>query len=255
MSYWQALILGFVQGITEFLPISSSGHLVIIQNWLQINPPPIDFDLFLHLVSLIVIIYFFRNILRSINRQMIVSLFLATIPLGIVGLLLKDSLELIYETNIVVGFGLIFTGLLNFRAAKLFLEKNLSSSISNQDALKIGFFQALATIPGVSRSGSTLFGASLCKVSKNKAFEFSFLLAIIAILLSNIGQILLSSDCSIHSLLNHHWTIYLAGGATCFIFSLVGLKLVKATLDNAKYHFFGWYCIIIGFLTILLSLF
>lgn len=250
MNIWQSLILGFVQGVTEFLPVSSSGHLVIFQNWLDIYPTPLNYDLFLHMISVAVIIYYLRKIIIKLDISTLINLAISTIPILIVGFFIRNQVKNIFESSSIAGFGLLLTGLLNFVAAKYYQKQNLSKKITPKDALVIGLSQVVAIIPGVSRSGSTLFGASMRKIDKAKALEFSFLMAVLAILASNIANIFIL-DNSLDSSTIFHWTVYLAGGIVCFITSLASIKLLKLTLNKTKYHWFGWYCILLGFLTIL----
>ncbi len=252
MNIWQAIILGFVQGVTEFLPVSSSGHLVIFQKWLEIYSSPLTFDLFLHIVSIVVVIYYFRKSIKNIERSTVINLIIATIPLLIIGFIIRNSVNSIFESTLIAGFGLLMTGLFNFLAAKYFKSKDLSTTITSKDSFIIGLCQVIAIIPGISRSGSTLFGASLQKIDKAKAFEFSFLMAVLAILASSIGNIILLNNSDLLSP-SFHWTIFLTGGLVCFFTSLASLNLLKLTLKKTKYHWFGWYCIILGVFTILLS--
>lgn len=250
MSIWQSLILGVVQGITEFLPVSSSGHLVILQNLLDINPPPIDFDIYLHLISVIVIIYYFRKTLKKINKQQLAALLIATLPLIIFGFLLRNILEPLFSSNLIAGAGLLATALFNFIAAKRFSNENSTAKISKKSAGVIGITQAIALIPGVSRSGSTLFGAGLCDIEKEEAFNFSFVMAIFAILAASGGQMLLLGPNQISQIWNAHWSAYLAGGIVCFFTSLFSLKLIRLTLEKTRYHLFGWYCLIMAAVSI-----
>lgn len=253
MTVLQSILLGITQGITEFLPISSSGHLVIIQDWLQINSPPFIFDVYLHIISVVVIAYFFREQLSSLSRQMILTLALATSPLVVVGFLIRNQAELLFESSLLAGFGLLVTACFNFIAAKKYQTKAESKGIDFKKAWFIGISQVIALLPGVSRSSATLFGASMQQVSKQVAFEFSFLMAIFAILAASLGQLLVSSQQTITAISNTHWSSYLAGGIVCFVVSLASLRLLRFTLNKAHYHWFGWYCLVLGVVTVLSS--
>lgn len=252
MNIWQSIVLGIVQGISEFLPISSSGHLVLFQNFLEIYPPPIYFDLFLHLVSVVVIIYYFRAALVQINRERLINLLIATLPLLLIGFLLQGAIEPLFSSNLVAGIGLLATAIFNFVAAHRFNQKTDQQNLSKKAAGTIGLVQAAAIIPGISRSGSTLFGASLNNIKKEEAFEFSFLLGIFAILTATAGQLLFLGTGDVVLTSNVHWGSYLAGGAVCFITSLISLKLLKLTLKKTGYYYFGWYCLLIGAVSIYL---
>ncbi len=250
MSIWQAIFLAIVQGFTEFLPISSSGHLAILQNWMQIPPSIFYFDIFLHFVSVIVIIYYFRQAIFKVNKQTVVNLIIATLPLLLIGYLFKDWIKLLFSSNTAVGIGLLITAALNFYTWKKYKQLESSQPLNPKKSFWIGLSQIFALLPGISRSGSTLFGASMVEVDKSTAFEFSFLLAVPAILAANFAELLtIGFDITNHfakiSLSN-----YIAGGLACLIISFMSLELLKITFDKTKYHFFGWYCLIMGCLAI-----
>ncbi len=256
MEIWQAVLLGIVQGVTEFLPISSSGHLVLVQNWLQIHPPPFYFDIFVHLITLTAIVYYFRSqIQKIIDKQdwkLIKHILVGTIPITIIGLIAADYIENFFLSSLVAGIGFLITAVFNFAAAEKYAKKTKVQSLNNSKVVLIGVMQSLAILPGISRSGATLFGGSLTKISKQKALEFSFLLAIPAILAANIFYTLMSSGSNLFLSEIHDYSllVYLAGGLVCFVTSLASLNLLKKVLDTSKYHFFGWYCLILGLFTI-----
>lgn len=254
MEIWQAVLLGVIQGVTEFLPISSSGHLVLAQNWLQIYPPPFYFDVFVHLVSLVAIVYYFRSQIQKIildrNWELIKYLCIGTLPIIIVGLAAADLVEGLFSSNFVAGFGLLITAVFNFTTAENYSHQDKTKTLNPLKALLIGVMQALAVIPGISRSGSTLLGGSVTKISKQKALEFSFLLAIPAILAANVFYTFASSQSILAEITSYSFPVYLTGGLVCFITSLASLKLLQKVLNTSKYHFFGWYCLIMGLVSI-----
>jgi undecaprenyl-diphosphatase len=254
MQLWQAIILGLVQGIAEFLPISSSGHLVLLQNWMQINPPPFYFDLFLHLVTLTVIIFYFRKIILKLDKQLIIHIIMATIPLAIIGLLLKDQIKLLFASNLFVGIGLLVTAGFDFIAARRYADSKNNQPLTAKKSFLIGIAQSVAIAPGISRSGASLFGASLNQINKQTAFEFSFLIAIPAILAAVLGELITLDSQTLQEFNQVPTGYYLIGAVICFLTSLASLKLLKLTLNKAKYHYFGWYCLIVGSLTIWLAL-
>lgn len=254
MKIWQAVTLGTLQGVTEFLPISSSGHLVLAQNWLQIYPPPFYFDVFVHLVSLIAIAYYFRSQIQKIildrNWELIKYLCIGTLPIVIVGLAAADQIKGLFSSNFTAGFGLLITAVFNFTTAENFSNQTKTKALNPLKALLTGVMQALAVIPGISRSGSTLLGGSVTKISKQKALEFSFLLAIPAILAANVFYTFTSSQSILAEITSYSFPVYLTGGLVCFITSLASLKLLQKVLNTSKYHFFGWYCLIMGLVSI-----
>ena len=238
MSFFESIFLGLIQGITEFLPISSSGHLVIVQNLLGFSHPPIFFDIVLHLATLsAVIVYFRKSLSKYITISNIGNIIIASIPAVLAGLLISPFIESIFSSLIIVGLGLIITGTLLLLTKKL--PKSNSNQITTKKAFFIGMFQATALLPGISRSGSTIFGGLLNQVSKKKAFEFSFILSIPAIIGALLLQVASSSTNTI-SIEN------IAGFFAAFISGLIAIKALDYIINNEKLHYFGYYCLIVG---------
>lgn len=250
MTIWQAIFLGIIQGFTEFLPISSSGHLVLLQSQMQLSPSVFYFDIFLHFISVIAIIFYFRKTLLQLDQKMIKNLIVATIPLLIVGFLVRDLIKPLFVSSLISGIGLIITAGFNFFAADKYLSSNNDQEVSTKRSVWIGLSQVIALIPGISRSGSTLFGASAVKIEKSKAFEFCFLMAIPAILAASFGELITLNADRIAHLSEISIQNYAIGGLVCLITSFASLQLLKITLNKAKYHFFGWYCLIAGVITL-----
>jgi undecaprenyl-diphosphatase len=192
MSLIEAIILGAIQGITEFLPVSSSGHLVLLQRIFGISEPVLFFDTMVHVGTLAAVFVVLRNdiwaILKKIIQPMTAFLIIGTIPAVIAALILKDRIESAFESGIFLGAAFLFT------AAALIVSELLSQrphrdqkvvgsrTMTWLDALIIGICQAVAIVPGVSRSGLTLSGALSRKLDRDYAARFSFLLSIPAIL-------------------------------------------------------------------------
>jgi len=271
MNIWKSVILGIVQGLTEFLPISSSGHLVIFQNLLQINESQLTFSIFLHFSSLLAIIIFFWPKLIKIRQKEIIAIVVGTIPAVIFGVLIKDYIELLFSSTKLVAVALMITGLFNFITdKKIEAQKRVKKdkvncearegalgqnqvkislkNIKPQQGLIIGFFQALAITPGISRSGSTLFGGILNKLDREEAFNFSFFLAIPAILGASVleGLDLLENGINIENPLG-----FLLGGLAAFISGLFSLYLFKYVIKKAKLEYFAYYCFAVGGLAFL----
>ena len=178
MTNIQAIILGIIQGLTEFLPVSSSGHLVIFQSLFKnFNQPGITFDVTLHLGTLFsVLIFFYKDIVEIFkmrNIRLIILLVIATIPAGIIGILYKDKIEMLFLNIKLVGIALIFTGILLYLSDKIKRTYKDYSKINYFDALLIGIAQAFAIIPGISRSGSTISTGIFCKLKRETAVKFS----------------------------------------------------------------------------------
>ena len=189
MSLWEALILGIVQGITEFLPVSSSGHLVLLQKIFGIQEPALVYDTAVHGGTLLAVVVVLRkdiwNILRRILQPLTLYIIVATIPAVIAALLFKHLLEEAFSSGVFLGVAFLLTSLLLLVSEKL-AQKPIPARSQDEmtwvDALIIGLLQAVALIPGVSRSGATISGALSRKLDRNFAARFSFLLSIPAIL-------------------------------------------------------------------------
>jgi len=200
MTWWEAAILGIIQGVTEFLPVSSSGHLVIAQTALGVSKSSITFDVMVHLGSLVAVLAalradwlpMVRGALGSRSdaegRRRILLVLIGSVPVGIVGLLFKDFLEPLFQSARAAGTMLLVTGLVLWFADKTARQaKNPGgrrdlSQVSIQDAVWIGCGQALAVLPGLSRSGTTIAAGMVRGIDRESAARFAFLLSIPAIL-------------------------------------------------------------------------
>ena len=245
MNFLDALILGILQGITEFLPVSSSGHLVLGQKLLGINVPGNAFEVILHIGTLMSILVVFwpdiHRLLGGINdphvRRYIFNLVLGTTPAIIVGLSLKDQVALMFDNAHSVALALIITGILLI-FSKWFLNKK--SDLTLVKGFCIGFAQALAIIPGISRSGVTICAGLMIGLSTEEAARFSFLLAIPAIagagLLTaiDIDKISIGMD------------VMAVGLLSSFLVGLVALKWLLNLLKTGKFYWFGVYCLLVG---------
>lgn len=247
MNFFQALSLGFIQGVTEFLPVSSSGHLAITQHFFKFQEANLAFDTFLHFGTLLAVIIFFWKDLFKLKIKDWAIIALGTLPAVIIGLLIKDYIEsIITSTMIVAGF-LIITGIMNLISDKKLEQENTTTQVTPKQAFIIGLFQAFAIIPGVSRSGSTLFGGLIQKIERREAFKFSFYLSIPAVLGANILQ---SLDVLKIGLNGISPNLYLIGAITAFITGILSLRVLKYIIEKAKMEVFGWYCIGLGVLVI-----
>ncbi len=220
----KSLILGIVQGLTEFLPISSSGHLVILKHWLNFQSEGAIMEVTLHFATLLAIIVFFRKkLLDYVTKEKILIIIVGTIPIALIGILFKDEIKLLFNNYLLVTVTLSLTGLM------LFLSKNPKESKEEPDlkmALIIGLAQALALTPGISRSGFTVATALLLGVKRKKAFEFSFILAIPALLgafIINIPDIL-ETNIEVFSLLTGALAAFFSGLLALWIFYKVTIK-------------------------------
>jgi undecaprenyl-diphosphatase len=250
MQFINQIILGIVQGLTEFLPVSSSGHLAILQNFF--GSVDVSFDIFLHLATLLaVLVYFYKDILaiakdfftfktQSENFKLAIYLIIASIPAGIFGFWLNDKIDSIFANLIFVAFGFIISGMFLFTAS--LLEKNKPLNIKN--TFIIGLAQALAILPGISRSGSTVSTGILLGINKEKAIKFSFLLSIPAIIGASFLKI--NEITFAYSLLVPFILAFLTGLLAIYIF------IEKIKVNNLKY--FAYYCWLVAILILVTRL-
>jgi undecaprenyl-diphosphatase len=246
MNIASAVILGAVQGLTEFLPVSSSGHLVIIQSLFHnFKQPGISFDIFIHLATLLaVIVYFHReiaDILTFRNVKWIFLIIVGTVPAGVIGVLFKDRIELMFSNVTFVCYMLIITGVLLFLSDRCSNLTKSKGEITFFDAIVIGVFQAFAIIPGISRSGSTIAAGIFRGISRDAATKFSFILSIPAI----TGAFLLSLK-DFTKLTHADYIPYLAGFGAAFIVGLLSLKMLTLIIKTRNLKFFSFYCWILA---------
>lgn len=240
MTLIQSIFLAVVQGITEFLPISSSGHLHLFQYILSLKPS-LSFDIFLNTASLLSVLFFFRSQFKFFkdNFKYIV---VGTLPAVIIGLFFKDQVELIFQDVSTLPFQFLVTAILLF-SLKFITTQN--KSLNYRSALVIGLFQALAIIPAISRSGSTIFAGLLMGLSPVAAFNFSFSLFIPA----SFGALILDlKDMSFSGLFNINMLISFV---VCFVVGIYGLKWLRSVLQSRHLWNFSIYLFILSFLLIL----
>jgi len=245
MTYSQAFFLAIVQGLTEFLPVSSSGHLVIFQKLFNLTEPPVFFDILLHVGTLGAILVYFKKALFKMTKNTLWLIIVGTVPAVIVGLFLQNYLSLIFNSLKLVGFTLLVTGLFLFSTKKIKKTKRQFNQLKWPDALWVGFFQAIAILPGISRSGATMVSGMWRQFDQKTAFQFSFFLAIPAILGALVLQLsdLISSPYGYfeQGLLG----MVIAGGV-----GYLTLKMLEKTLVGGKLWLFGFYCLILGLIVL-----
>ena len=238
VTYLQAIILGVIQGITEWLPISSSGHLVIAQKLFNLEPS-ISLILVLHIASLIVIfLVFYRDIYKlikfdSFHRKLSLFIIIGTIPIALIGYFFSDLITNAFTNTKIVGYGFLITfSLLYFSK----FEKSRNLNIFH--SILIGISQALALLPGVSRSGSTISTGMILGVNRQQAVKFSFLLAIPALLGAFIHQ---------YSTISFSLEL-LVGFLVSILVGYISLKFLLKIINSNKLHYFSYYCLILGLL-------
>jgi len=245
---FQSIFLGIVQGLTEFLPISSSAHLVFFQQFFPlIKEFAIQFDLIFHLGTLFALIVFFFKDLKEIlkAKDLILNIIISTIISAILIFPFKNLVEKAFTNYKLAGLMLFLTSLFLFLAS--YKKNNLKEKISFKNSLIIGFFQAFAVLPGISRSGITISSGILSGLDSKIATKFSFLLAIPLI----FGAFLL--EIKDFSLISHHLIIPLIFGFFfSFLFGLISLKLLTKilSLNQKKLIYFALYCLIFGIIIV-----
>ena len=251
MTFIEGIILGIIQGLTEFLPISSSGHLVLVQEILGLELPGNDFEILLHLGTLcsILVVFFkdIKNIFLTVSsketQRFILMIIIGTLPALVIGLGLKDLIAELFDNLLVVGFALIFTGLTLISSFYFNRQKNEYSIFRS---FLIGIAQAVAIIPGISRSGMTISCALLLGLDSKQAAKFSFLLAIPVI--GGAGLLMLTDIETASSI---DFSTLMGGLFSSFFIGVVALKWLLAWLEDGKFHYFGIYCLLIGIITVI----
>ena len=289
MSYLQAVILGFVQGATEFLPVSSSGHLAILKYIFGLSDIGITFDVFLHVGTLIAVfaVYYkdiweliknafciigcvcfnidawlrnipqrydedkipYKKVLPNSYRRFVLLAVVSTIPVGIVGLLFEDYIESVSQGLLVPGICLLITGVVLLLAEALPGGKKDASDMSYKNAVFIGICQACAVFPGISRSGSTISGSLIAGLDREFAVKYSFILSIPAIL----GAALMSCvDIAQGEVVVETGEIgmYAVGMAVAAVIGFIAIKLLLKVVVNRKFKWFSLYCFAVGIFAI-----
>ena len=274
MTYLTAFLLGLVQGVAEFLPISSSGHLAIAQNLLGLESAgsvPEFFDVLLHLGTLIavfaaywkdiceMVVEFFRGIGDLAHRstpspvpparRLILLIVVGTLPLFAV-LPIRKAVQGLGDNMVFVGAALIVTGFLLFLCDRVRKGRKTERSATWLDALLVGVGQAVATLPGVSRSGMTITAGCFVGYERRFAVRFSFLLSIPAVLGANILSI---GDAVKAGINGAEVPMYLVGVVTAAVVGYLCIRLLKYVADKGRFGAFAYYCWAVGILTLVLQ--
>ena len=275
MTYFQAIILGLAQGLSEFLPISSSGHLALLQYFFSVSAENVlPFAVLLHLGTLVsVFIVYWKDIVELVleliavikdictgkgprinanpTRRLGFMIIVATIPTAIIGLLFNDLFEALYLSLIAIGIGLLITGTILFIAERMGRNNKNVKDMKFRNALFVGIMQGVAICPGISRSGSTLFGGLISGLNKEFAVKFAFLISIPSIL----GSVIMEAPDAFESGMD----ISLVGPviAGVIVSALSGLFAIKAMIrlvSNKKLIGFSIYTWVIGIAVIVYAL-
>lgn len=244
MSYFDAIILGLVQGLTEFLPVSSSGHLVMAQTFLGVPAPGVFLEVSLHVATLLSVMVVYRNKLQELvigaarrdaaALRYIGMLALATVPVAIVGFLFRDAIETAFDTPYVTGYMLLATGGILWSTRWGDRREGRAEPRPGQ-ALSIGVAQCLALLPGISRSGTTIAAGLWLRLDGVRAAEFSFLMSLPA-----IGGAAILQATELHG--GHAIDgPLLVGFATALVAGVVAIQSLVWLVRRQRFHHFAWY--------------
>ena len=259
LEWLHMIVLAVVQGFTEFLPVSSSGHLVLIQHWMGARQGDVFFDVVLHCGTLVsVMVVYRRELLRLIRFdgpavKYMFSLAVGTVPAVVVGFSAKDFIIGLFHSPLAAGFGLLVTALAltstrwSRRQDAVRPEVWIPVSVSPVRALVIGLAQALAILPGISRSGMTITASLWIGLGKAEAARFSFLLSIPVIL----GALVLQLVDGVTVVPDRMFGLF-ASAAVAFLVGLLALRWTALAVVQAHFWKFGIYCLVLGTATILL---
>lgn len=241
-----SLLLGLVQGVTEFLPVSSSGHLVIFQKLIPgFSQPGVLFDVILHFGTLFAVLIYFRKVLFKITPRYILLLIAGSLPAVIVGLMFGRQIEEMFSDTKFLSLEFLITAIICFWIDAPASKKE---DLNLKNSFVIGIAQAIAIIPAISRSGSTIFAGVRLGIDKKKAAEYSFLLSVPAILGANMLEIVKYKD----NLLNSMLPEYTLGFITSFIVGYFSIGFLLKYLKENRFKIFGYYCIAVAAATFLL---
>ena len=275
MSIWTAALLGLVQGIAEFLPISSSGHLSIINNLFKLSEVQnghLLFDVLLHLATLIsILVVYWQDIMQMLyevlgfvnlgplagqrqarypSARMFLMIIIATLPLFLI-MPIRKQLESLYYQNIFIGVAIILTGCMLYVADRMLPGKKNERSMTISDALIIGLCQCVATIPGLSRSGTTITAGIATGLRRDYAVKFSFLLSIPAVLGANILSIADAVKAGVD------WAsvpAYLVGMVVALVSGIASIHFLRYISAKGRFGGFAYYCWVVGVLAIVMSM-
>lgn len=286
MSLIKAIFLGFIQGVAEFLPVSSSGHLAIFKKLFGTEEAGISFDVFLHIGTLLaVLLVFWRDIIRlfvegigivtdfcaniyafikakrtkeepvykkiikNVYRKFAMLVIVSTIPTGIIGILCIELVDKSSDTLIVPGICLIITAVLLFMSDQIPDGTKTSKKTTYTNAVFMGVCQGIATLPGLSRSGTTITSGLLCGLRRDFAVKYSFIMSIPAI----IGAALVEVPNMHRDIAAASAVYYIVGIVVSAVVGFVCIKTMLVVVRNKKFKYFAYYCAAVGFIAVIAS--
>lgn len=257
MTYLEAFILSFIEGLTEFLPVSSTGHLILTEKALQMQPSDFNqaFQIIIQFGAIMSVVFIYRDKFKF-NFEFYKKLFIAFLPAAVIGFLFKHWLSDLLDNHVVVAWSLIIGGCIMIGTDRIFNpQKNPNETsltkegdqISIAQALKIGFTQCFALIPGVSRSASTIVGGQIFGLTRKAAAEFSFFLAV-----PTLTAAALYKTWKIkHLLVSSNFSLLAFGIIMSFVFAFIAIKFFIRIVQKYGFTWFGVYRILLGILVLL----
>jgi undecaprenyl-diphosphatase len=254
MSWLEAIILGLVEGITEFLPVSSTGHLILTGSLLGMHGDEVDRQIIIiQGAAILAVCWEFRKKLLhtafslhndAVSRKFVLNLFIASVPLAVLGLIFKDQIKALLFKPVPVAIALVVGGLIILWAEKRKHSERIQSvdELTPLDALKLGLFQALALIPGTSRSGATIIGGLLSGFSRRTAAEFSFFVAIPLLLAATAYEIYKARA----EIATADPGPLIVSCVVSFVSALLATKLLLRFVSKHSFAAFAWYRIVFG---------
>ncbi len=272
MTFLKSIILGFIQGVAEFLPISSSGHLSLFQTWFGMEEPDNLFNVLLHFATLIAVcVVYWRDIADMIRefflgvaaltsrkaergpvppaRRLVMMVILGTLPLVLV-LPIEDKVEALGASNLAVGIALLFTGVILFLSDRMARGRKDARNATVVDALLVGCAQAVATIPGLSRSGTTISAGMALGFERTFAVRFSFLLSLPAVVGATLLKVIDVAKDGVDTAL---LPMYLVGMVVAGVVGYFSIRLVNLLAQKNKFGRFAYYCWAMGLVAVILS--
>jgi undecaprenyl-diphosphatase len=260
MDLLQTIILGSIQGLTEWLPISSTGHLRVTEHFFGLEMP-ILFDVLLHMGTLMVTLFFFRTDIKNIlsalakrdfkteNGKLIPLIVVGTVPTALIGVVFGNAIEMFFSSLLPIAGAFLVCGFVLYSSK---MGNESKEGIGYLEALAIGTAQGIAIIPGLSRSGLTIAIALLIGIRREKAFKFSFLLSVPAII-GALGLTLYEQrDALVFAGVG--WTEIVVGIVISMVIGYLALRLLKAIVAGKKFYLFAFYCWLLGIALTALSL-
>ncbi len=254
MTIWEAIILAIVEGLTEFLPVSSTGHMILASALLGMEPNAFlkNYVVIIQFGAILsVCMLYYKRFVKDLSFYL--RLFVAFIPAGFFGFLLNDLIEQALESPLVIGINLFIGGIFLLYVDKIF-KKNESLPDSEpqfKSAFFIGLFQVIAMIPGVSRSAATIVGGLTQKLNRKSAAEFSFFLAVPTMLAASAYKMLgmLTNEDQMVGL---DWNLLILGSIVALLVAMIAIKFFISILTKYGFRLFGWYRIVVGAIIVIL---